>query len=92
MGYTRCPDPGYCNQSNTTGCACAVPDSYIEEFGAYNILSDAGIISYSDYLFGKSNHSDEYYLGLLSLFEDPGIVGEMLSSNAGNKIYCKLCG
>lgn len=80
-GLTRCPST--CVRGEV--CAsCAVPQEYLDEYGARSILEQANIIAplatllYTDIIY----QSDEYFEGLLKAVEDPGIVGEMFSSNA----------
>lgn len=85
-GYTRCPEPSSCNAATSTECSCSVPDEYIDAYGPYKILDDINLISYLEsagILTESSSYDETYYLGLLRVVEDPGIIGEMLSSNAG---------
>ncbi len=63
---------------------CAVPDEYIETYGAQSMMEQAGIWDIAqDHLTGAS---DEVMLKALRAMEDPGIAGEMFSSG-GKSIY-----
>lgn len=75
MGYTRCPTD--CTPGDT--CSCAVPQEYIDKFGAKYILDDIGAI---DTLGLENDGDDEYFEGYLLALQDAGNVGEMFSSNA----------
>lgn len=78
MGYSRCPDPGSCLQSDSLECRCKIPDEYIINFGAEKILKDSGVYYVLErFLSGKS---EEDLKSILRLLEDPGYVGEMFSS------------
>jgi hypothetical protein len=76
MGYTRCPE------TCTLGapCKCAVPQEYIDTYGAETLLTNTNII------YGLASDlvdaDDELYLKVLRAVEDPGIAGEMFSSAA----------
>jgi hypothetical protein len=76
MGYTRCPD----TCSYGTPCKCAVPQQYIDEYGAETILKTTNVY------YALESHlkdaDDELFLKVLRAIEDPGIAGEMFSSAA----------
>ncbi len=76
MGYTRCPD----SCSYGTPCKCAVPQQYIDEYGAEAILKTTNVY------YALESHlkdaDDELFLKVLRAVEDPGIAGEMFSSAA----------
>ena len=76
MGYTRCPDT--CSYGSP--CKCAVPQQYIDEYGAETILKETNVYyALESYL---KNADDELFLKVLRAVEDPGIAGEMFSSAA----------
>jgi hypothetical protein len=76
MGYTRCPDT--CTLGER--CRCAVPDEYIDTYGAYAILEATNVV------YALASHltdaDDDLYMKVLRAVEDPGIAGEMFSSAA----------
>ena len=76
MGYTRCPET--CTFGEP--CKCAVPQEYIDEYGAETLLTNTNII----YALASDlvDADDELYLKTLRAVEDPGIAGEMFSSAA----------
>jgi hypothetical protein len=76
MGYTRCPDT--CSYGSP--CKCAVPQQYIDEYGAEEILKSTNV--YYALETELKNADDELFLKLLRAVEDPGIAGEMFSSAA----------
>jgi hypothetical protein len=79
-GYTRCPDADSCAADESSSCKCAVPDEYIEEFGAEGILKNSKIW----YGFESELESADSatILEFLRALEDPGTAGEMFSSAA----------
>jgi hypothetical protein len=76
MGYTRCPDT--CTYG--TPCKCAVPQQYIDDYGAETILKATNV--YYALENQLKNADDELFLKVLRAVEDPGIAGEMFSSAA----------
>jgi hypothetical protein len=76
MGYTRCPDT--CSYGSP--CKCAVPQQYIDEYGAEEILKTTNV--YYALETELKNADDELFLKVLRAVEDPGIAGEMFSSAA----------
>ena len=76
MGYTRCPDT--CSYGSP--CKCAVPQQYIDEYGAEEILKSTNV--YYALESELKNADDELFLKVLRAVEDPGIAGEMFSSAA----------
>jgi hypothetical protein len=78
MGYTRCPTA--CTGTTHSDCKCSVPDEYIDEYGAEAILKASNAYyPISSHLEGADN---ETLLTYLRAIEDPGVMGEMLSSAA----------
>jgi hypothetical protein len=79
-------------------CRCSVPDEYIAEYGAKKMLDDIDLTAAFAPIFdaytdddGEDERGDDlatsseagaFYLSVLRLLEDPGVVGEMFSSNA----------
>ncbi len=62
-------------------CSCSVPPTYIEEYGASYILNYTGI---TDAINSESSYTftnDSAYLDLLEAIQDPGVVGDMLTSS-----------
>jgi len=75
QGYTRCPIT--CTVG--TPCLCAVPSVFLEKVGPYKILEDIGFFDY----YSSYETSDIATLTLIvRRLEDPGAVGEMLTSSA----------
>ena len=79
MGLTRCPSD--CSSLSAADCRCSVPQKYIDQFGAKQIL----IMSNVYYILSKffsPRSSDAFYLEVLRGIEDPGVAGEMFTSAA----------
>ena len=82
MGYTRCPDSCDEDKDSDAGiCLCAVPDEYVDTYGAKYLLEEAGIYDLIKTNIGKDSDGT-IALKVLRALEDPGIVGEMFSSGA----------
>lgn len=42
MGITRCPES--CDVESSASCRCAVPQEYLDTYGAFGVLDRAGLI------------------------------------------------
>lgn len=67
-----------------SSCRCKVPDLYLHTYGAKEILRATNISSFLSLVPEFNDHADDdtYLLKVLKALEDPGIVGDMLSSAA----------
>jgi hypothetical protein len=82
-GYTRCPSS--CDISSSDSCACAVPDEYLNTYGAIEILNKTNILwtyEFEGLIDEVYGYDDNWYLEFLKGLEHPGIAGEMFASNA----------
>ena len=88
MGYTRCPetceaDPTLTPEENHEFCKCAVPDEYIQKYGAKYILEDTDLLAKVAKKFQNViGDDDPKYETFLRAIEDPGVAGEMFTSAA----------
>eukprot|EP01034_Spumella_vulgaris_P033062 gene33062-40805_t len=79
MGITRCPEAGSCSTDKPAACKCAIPQEYIDTYGAKGVLELASIVTnYPDF----EDASEEELLELIHAIEDPGVVGDMFTSGA----------
>jgi len=79
-GYTRCPETCDISKSSDDTCRCAVPQEYLDKYGAEYILTDCNVLSViSKHL---KNPTDDDYLDILHILEHPGQGGEMFTSAA----------
>ena len=75
-GYTRCPTT--CKEGEV--CRCAIPQAYLDTYDVDTIFKNADI--YDQIIPHMKNKDEAYKLKVLKALEDPGIVGEMLTSAA----------
>jgi len=77
MGYTRCPS--VC-ADDAVSCNCAIPDKYINEIGPIGIAAASNLTMFLSAYVDFTNETE--VLNMLRGVEDPGIVGDMLTSSA----------
>lgn len=71
-GWTRCPT----ECSSFESCRCSVPQEFLDEFGAEYIIKASNLAG------SISLVQDNDWEGLLTAIEDPGVVGDIFTSNA----------
>jgi hypothetical protein len=79
-GFSRCPSNCVRDAGADTTCKCAIPDDYINTYGASTIMKQAGLWDELEPHVGDKD--EEFQVKVLRAIEDPGIVGDMFSSNA----------
>ena len=77
MGWTRCPE----NCADSDDCDCAVPQEYIDTYGAKYMLDSSGVLNAAS-RFISDDTTDDEYLEILQIIQDPGVAGEMFTSAA----------
>ena len=63
-GLTRCPTS--CEEGEE--CACAVPQKYLDEYGARGVLDKAGLLE----PLALTQETDETLLKIIKALQDPG--------------------